>query len=84
MTRGPAAALRLAALLAVAAAVTIAVTWYGSGDERTAATQLPYVLVALGVGLGCTCVAATLYVIARIRMVQRRLELAAPRAEAPA
>lgn len=82
MSRGPAAALRLAALLALAGAVTIVVTWYGSGDERTATTQLPYVLVALGLGLGCTCVAAALYVIARIRMVARRLERAAARLEA--
>ena len=81
MTRGPAAALRLAALLVLAGVATIAITWYGSGDERTASTQLPYVLVALGLGLGCTCVAAMLYLVARIRMVQHRLLDATQRRE---
>ena len=70
----PEAALQLALLFAVMGAVTIGVTWYGSGDEPTAATQLPYVVVALGVGLGSLLAAGLLYATARLRRVQLRVE----------
>jgi hypothetical protein len=79
MNGSPAAVLRLAAVFLVLGAGTIAATWWGSGDEATAALQLPYVIVALGIGVGCLVVASLLYVVARIRWVQRLTEAAVTR-----
>ena len=77
MNRDQSAPFRLALLFAVVGALTIGVTWYGSGDEASSATQLPYVIVAVGAGLGSVVVAALLYTTGRLRVAQRRLVEAA-------
>jgi hypothetical protein len=65
--------LRLAWLFWLLAAVTIAATWWDSGNQQTANTQLPAVLVAAGCGLGLTGVGALLYAVHRLQVRQQRL-----------
>ena len=61
----------LSAAAVLVAALAIVVTWWGAGEQATPSTQLPYVLVGGGVGVGGVVVAGALYAAQR-----KRLELA--------
>ncbi|HZQ87621.1 MAG TPA: hypothetical protein VFA83_22435 [Acidimicrobiales bacterium] len=65
---------RFAAALVVAGGLTIAVLWYGAGEQATASTQLPYVLVAAGAGLGLVATGGALYAAQRQRWARARVE----------
>jgi hypothetical protein len=76
---------RLALVLWLAGAVTIAVTWYDSGEQASSATQLPSVVVALGAGLGQLVVGSALWVLdgTRVRDVRAARLLARATGAAP-
>lgn len=58
------------------AIAVVAVTWWDSGEQALSATQLPALLVALGIGTGLFVVGGALWVLDRARArarVQARL-----------
>jgi hypothetical protein len=66
------AAARLAVTCWLVGASVLAATWWDSGDQFSAATQLPAVLVALGAGLGLVVLGAALWALDRARARSRR------------
>lgn len=57
----------------------IAVLFVGSGEQATSVTQLPYVLVSGGGGVGAVVFGAALFNSQRRRVEQRQVEEAAAR-----
>lgn len=69
--------IRLGLAAIVAGGAVMGALWWGAGQEISAETQLPYVLVAGGAGLGLVLLGITLFTTQRRRIDQRRLEDAA-------
>lgn len=82
MTREQWAALpvRLAAALVGAGVLVLAGMWYGAGEQRVVGTEMPYVLVACGVGVGLIATGCAVYAAHRSRLDRLRVENALARA----
>lgn len=70
---------RMALVLLGAGAAVLVGMWWGSGNQRFVGTQLPYVVVACGIGLGLVAVAGALYTAHVTRLSRVRVEDAAAR-----
>lgn len=71
--------IQLGVLCVAAGFVVILVLFWGAGEQATSATQLPFVLVAGGVGLGLVLFGVALLKAQRQRLDEQRLEDAAAR-----
>lgn len=69
----------LGAACVAAGFAVIAVLFLGSGAQATSVTQLPYVLVSGGAGVGAVVFGAALFNSQRRRVEQRQVEEAAAR-----
>lgn len=64
-------AARAAILCWLAGFTVLAVSWWDSGEQASAATQMPALVVALGIGLGSITLGGALWVLDRSRARER-------------